>query len=180
MPVPPPTLPSATEPLVAAASASSTCSGRTCWPSMSLSRPSHVSPATGRAQFVAPSRPARVATWTSASRTVPTECVFVSPIAPLSSPDSRIHSRPVSSPLPLSVCDPAKTGSDQTLPSWGTMTVTPVRTGPLPTTSGPSPRMIVAWPTRTPATSVIAFQGPGWPSPMTIPRSRDRTLIGSG
>ena len=35
--------------------------------------------------------------------------------------------------------------------------------------------MIVAWPTRTPATSVIAFAGPGRPRPMTIPRSRART-----
>ena len=36
--------------------------------------------------------------------------------------------------------------------------------------------MIVACPTRTPATSVIALAGPGRPRPMTIPRSRARTL----
>ena len=60
---------------------------------------------------------------TSASRTTPTECVFVSPIGVVSSPESRIHSSPVSSPLPLIRCAPAKSGS-----AGGTTTVTPVRT----------------------------------------------------
>src|SRR5439155_1133435 len=60
-------------------------------------------------------------------------------------------------------------------PSWGTTTVTPVRAGPSPTASLPSPRMIVVCPTRTPATSVIALFGPGRPRPMTIPRSLART-----
>src|SRR6185295_14020075 len=111
---------------------------------------------------------------TSASRTLPTSFVLVMPIAPVSSPDSRIHSRPVSSPLPFSVAVPAKIGSNHTSPSCGTITVTPVRTGPLPTTSEPSPETSVVCPTRTPATSVIAFNGPGLPSPITIPRSRAR------
>src|SRR4051794_13266532 len=110
-----------------------------------------------------------------ASRTVPTERVFVIPIGPWSMPASRIHSRPVSSPLPFSVKAPANSGSLHTSPSWGRITVTPVRTGPSPTTSGPEPRMSVVWPTRTPRTSVIAFRGPGVPSPITIPRSRART-----
>ena len=39
--------------------------------------------------------------------TTPTLWVFVIPIGPVRSPASRIHSRPVSSPLPLRRCDPA-------------------------------------------------------------------------
>ena len=39
--------------------------------------------------------------------------------------------------------------------------MTPVRTGPCPTTSGRRRGSSVAWPTRTPATSVIALAGPG-------------------
>ena len=42
----------------------------------------------------------------------------------------------------------------------GTIAVTPVRTGPLPTSSGPSPMIKVVCPTRTPATSVIALAVP--------------------
>src|SRR5829696_105466 len=44
MPVPPPTLPSGTGPGPAASIASTTCSGRTCMPSMSFRVPSQVSP----------------------------------------------------------------------------------------------------------------------------------------
>src|SRR6266511_3437916 len=55
------------------------------------------------------------------------------------------------------------------------ITVTPVRTGPLPTSSGPSPCTRVVWPTRTPRTSVMALFGPGSISPMTIPTPRART-----
>jgi hypothetical protein len=48
-----------------------------------------------------------------------------------------------------------------------------VRTGPLPCTSGPSPLISVVVPTSTPATSVIALNGPGFPengSPQSRPR----------
>ena len=86
---------------------------------------------------------ARAAASTSASRTTPTLWVFVIPIGPPSIPASRIHSRPVSSPLPLSRCAPAKTGSVQMSPSCGTIAVTPVRTGPEPGRSGPSPEISV-------------------------------------
>src|SRR5579863_1328144 len=55
------------------------------------------------------------------------------------------------------------------------MAVTPVRTGPFPTTSLPSPEMSVVWPTSTPLTSVMALFGPGVPSNGT-PRSRARGL----
>src|SRR5580658_6188573 len=56
------------------------------------------------------------------------------------------------------------------------MAVTPVRTGPLPTSSLPSPEMSVLWPTSTPRTSVMALLGPGVPSKGT-PRSRARGLV---
>ncbi len=102
----------------------------------------------------------------SASRTTPTECVFVRPMAEQSVPDSRIHSRPVSSPFPFSRCAPAKTGSYHGLPSCGWTTVTPVRTS--------SPSISVVWPTRTPETSVIAFRFPVGSVPIVMPRSRAR------
>src|SRR6185503_5973421 len=117
---------------------------------MSFSSPSHVSPTTGRAQYDVPNG----SRW----------------------PASRIHSRPVSSPFPLRRWLPAYSGSVQMSPSCGTIIVTPVRTGPCPTTSGPSPRISVEWPTRTPRTSVIALAGPGRPRPMTTPRSFARTV----
>ena len=47
----------------------------------------------------------------SASRTTPTLCVLVSAIGVVSRPDSRTHSSPVSSPLPLSVWQPANSCS---------------------------------------------------------------------
>ena len=75
---------------------------------MSFRTPSHVSPTTGRLQL-APRRGCAPAI--SASRTTPTEWVFVSPIGVVSSPDSRTHSSPVSSPLPLIRWQPAKSGS---------------------------------------------------------------------
>src|SRR5262245_39353893 len=49
--------------------------------------------------------------------------------------------------------------------------VTPVRTGPSPRLSAPSPLINVTCPTSTPATSVIAFTGPGLPA-KGMPRSR--------
>ena len=99
----------------------------------------------------------RSAAATSASWTAPTESVLVSPIGVVSSPDSCIHCRPVSSPLPFSRNGAAnRTGSRA-----GTMTVTPVRTS--------SPSTSVVCPTRTPATSVIALKAPGSRSPMAMP-----------
>ena len=101
IPVPPPTLPSSTGPSDAAAIASSTWSVVTWKPSMSLSRPSHVSPTTGSAQYDVPNGSRRTAFRMIPSRTIPTQCVFVIPIGPVRRPASRIHSRPVSSPLPF-------------------------------------------------------------------------------
>ena len=99
---------------------------------MSLRRPSYVSPTTGSDQKTPLPALSRAAFATRASRTTPTLCVLVIPITPPSIPDSRTHSRPVSSPLPLSRWAPANTGSVQTRSSWGTTMVTPVRTGPSP------------------------------------------------
>ena len=129
IPVPPPTAPSATGPSVAAASAACRCSARTWKPLMSLSTPSYVSPTTGSDQVASSSRESTDAA-TSASRTTPTLWVFVIATGDVSSPDSRTHSSPVSSPLPLRRWQPAKTGSRQRSGPRGQTTVTPVRTGP--------------------------------------------------
>jgi hypothetical protein len=131
---------------------------------MSLSTPSHVSPTTGRLQYTSSgSRPA-TSIATMASRTTPTLCVLVSPIGVVRQPASRIHSSPVSSPLPLSRCVPANSGSR---PSCGTTTVTPVRTS--------SPSIRVTEPTRMPSTSVIASSGPDGRAPMSSPMPRALT-----
>ena len=131
---------------------------------MSLSSPSYVSPTTG-SDHATRGPACSTETATRASRTTPTLCVLVMATGPVSVPDSRTHSRPVSSPLPLRRWQPAKTGECVPSGSGGTTTVTPVRIGPWPTTSGPSPSTIVAWPTLTPGTSVIALRGPGTAAP---------------
>jgi len=125
---------------------------------MSLRLPSQVSPTTGSSSV----RSAAI----SASRTTPTLQVLVSPTGVDSRPDSRTHSSPVSSPLPLRVWQPAKTGSLPGLPPWGRTTVTPVRTSSL--------SIRVVWPTRTPPTSVIASAGPEASGPISTPSSRAR------
>jgi hypothetical protein len=168
MPVPLPTFPSATGPDAAASSAAYACSGRTCIPLMSFSGPSQVSPTTGRLQKPSPSSRRSTSDAMRASWTTPTECVFVSPMGEVSIPDSRIHSSPVSSPFPFRRCGPAKTGSSQGLPSCGRTTVAPVRTE--------SPSTSVVWPTRTPGTSVIAFNSPVGRVPIRIPSSLARGL----
>ena len=80
---------------------------------MSLSRPSYVSPTTGSDHDVARGAASSTDAATSASRTTPTLCVLVIATGVVSRPDSRTHSRPVISPLPLSRWQPAKTGSCQ-------------------------------------------------------------------
>ena len=129
MPVPLPTLPSGTGPELAASSAAQTSPAETCDPLMSFSRPSHVSATTGSDHQSEPDRCDR-STCTSASRTTPTECVFVRPIGDVSSPDSSIQWLPVSSPLPFRRPMPANTGFSARGSGRGTTTVTPVRTGP--------------------------------------------------
>src|SRR5258708_592927 len=78
----------------------------------------------------------------TASRTTPTLCVLVIITGPLRKPESSTQVVPVISPLPLRVNQAAKTASLLALPR-GWMAVTPVRTGPLPTTSLPSPEVRV-------------------------------------
>ena len=109
IPVPPPTLPSATGPPRAPSSAAIACSAFTWKPLMSLSTPSQVSATTGRPQGCRPGRDAchcRIA-----SRTTPTLCVFVIAIGPSRKPLSWSHVVPVISPLPLSVNQAPNTGS---------------------------------------------------------------------
>src|SRR4029077_16565835 len=82
----------------------------------------------------------------TASRTTPTLCVFVIITGPERNPDSSTQVVPVISPLPFCEYQAANTGSLESFPR-GNTAVTPVRTGPLPTTSFPSPEMSVFWPT---------------------------------
>src|SRR6266850_850355 len=127
---------------------------------MSFSAPSHVSATTGSDQ--SNSNSLCTSHSMTASRTTPTLCVFVIITGPARNPDSSSQVVPVISPLPFSVNQPPKTGSPFVAPR-GKTAVTPVRTGPRPTTSLPSPVMIVLCPTVTPATSVMALRGPGLP-----------------
>ena len=83
----------------------------------------------------------------TASRTTPTLCVLVIITGPSRKPDSSTQVVPVISPLPFCVNQPAKTGSLMDSLPRGRTAVTPVRTGPLPTCSLPSPEMSVVWPT---------------------------------
>src|SRR5262249_41908976 len=114
----------------------------------------------------------------TASRTTPTLWVLVSKIGEESRPDSSIHAVPVISPFPFREKYPAKSGAERRDPR-AKIAVTPVRTGPRPTTSFPLPRTMVTCPTVTPATSVIALLGPVDPS-KEIPRSRARGLYRPG
>ena len=107
---------------------------------MSFSVPSNVSPTTGSDQAAVPGGFPATSIAIRVSWTMPTLWVFVRPIGPPRSPASRIHSSPVSSPLPLRVWQPAKTGSRQGSPSCGTIIVTPVRTGPGPADERPVAR----------------------------------------
>ena len=105
MPVPPPTLPSATAPPRAASSAAQRMFGLTWKPLMSLSQPSQVSATTGSDQLSS--------AWLCstcqammASRTTPTLCVLVIIIGPSTCRSSSSQVVPVISPLPLSVNQP--------------------------------------------------------------------------
>src|SRR3989338_321497 len=174
MPVPPPTFPSATVPPRALSSASKACSSLTWNPLMSLRYPSQVSATTGSDQGWLP-WPRLTHQAMTASRTVPTLWVLVIITGPSIRPDSSTQVVPVISPLPFRENHPAKTRSKADRWPRGKRAVTPVRTGPRPTWSFPSPTTMVLWPTATPATSVMAFSGPGLPSKGT-PRSRARGL----
>ena len=93
-------------------------------------------------------------------------------MGPSIKPDSSTQVVPVISPFPFSANHPAKTGSDGFEPR-GKIVVMPVRTGPFPIISGPSPEIRVVCPTKTSSTSVMALLGPVMPS-KGIPRSLAR------
>src|SRR5580765_406178 len=144
IPVPPPTLPSSTGPACAESSAWNACSGFTWNPLISFSQPSQVSATTGR-DHQSSSEPIFLCCrihWITESRTTPTLCVLVIITGPTRNPDSSTHVVPVISPLPFCEYQPAKTASSKFLPR-GRTAVTPVRTGPLPTMSFPSPEISV-------------------------------------
>src|SRR5262249_10061497 len=103
---------------------------------------------------------------TPASTAVPTESVFVRTIGVSRFPSSRTCRKPAAFPKPLPTKTAAGAFSRKTLPSRGRMAVTPVRTE--------SPSTSVACPTRTPATSVIAFHFPDGRIPGFTPRARMR------
>ena len=84
-------------------------------------------------------------------------------IGPSNKPDSSNHVVPVISPLPFREYHPAKTGSTMLFEPRGRTAVTPVLTGPLPTTSLPFPEIMVVCPIWIPETSVIALYFPGVP-----------------
>src|SRR5580700_6673076 len=111
----------------------------------------------------------------TASRTTPTLWVLVIMTGPFRNPESSTQVVPVISPFPLSVNHAVKTASFEALPR-GWIAVTPVRTGPFPTSSLPSPEISVVCPTSTPFTSVMALFAPVLPSKGT-PRSRARGLV---
>ncbi len=71
----------------------------------------------------------------------------------------------------------AYTGAFHGSASCGKTVVMPVRTA---SGAPSSPRITVRCPTRTPATSVIAFMGPGVPVPIRMPSSRARRAVIGG
>ena len=112
---------------------------------MSFRKPSQVSATTGRLKspgvFLGRA-PCLMFHAITASRTTPTLCVLVIRIGVPRHPDSSTQVVPVISPLPLSEYQAAKARPRSVFPR-GRMAVTPVRTGPFPTTSFPSPEISV-------------------------------------
>ncbi len=111
----------------------------------------------------------------TASDTAPTDMVLVRRMGVSISPHSMTCVMPETSPAPLSTKPPPFMRSMKMLPRLGRMAVTPVRTGPCPGLSGPSPRMMVLCPTSTPSTSVMALYRPVLKRPSGMPSSRART-----
>src|SRR5580698_4226878 len=100
----------------------------------------------------------------TASATLGTESVAVSKIGVSISPISFTCVEPASFPYALPRKTAPGTLSLYRLPPCGRIAVTPVRML--------SPRISVVCPTLTPATSVMAFSGPGGNTPTFTPRSR--------
>src|SRR5215469_1584512 len=107
---------------------------------MSLSQPSQVSATTGSDHHdsVASAGPCATRQAMTASRTTPTLWVLVIITGPSRNPDSSTQVVPVISPLPFCEYHPAKEKCCmEAAAPRGSTAVTPVRTGPLPTTSLP-------------------------------------------
>src|SRR5215831_7926714 len=107
-----------------------------------------------------------------ASATRGTLSVEVSAMGDSISPNSFTCVEPASLPKALPTKTAPGTFSRNRLPPCGRIAVTPVRML--------SPRIMVVWPTSTPATSVMAFSAPGGSTPTVIPRSRARGRGWSG
>ncbi|MET4685018.1 hypothetical protein ABIE19_002967 [Brevundimonas faecalis] len=164
VPVPAPTAPCSTGPGVAVSIARTTSAAVTTRARISLRPPSLVSPTTALTE-----RMSSCPGWFSVQSRTPsipraTDRVFVRTIGVSISPSSLIWVAPASLPKPLATDSPAGTLSRNRSPPCGRTAVTPVRTL--------SPERRVTWPTRTPATSVTAFKGPGVRIPGARPRSR--------
>ena len=163
VPVPAPTAPSSTGPLLALAIACFTSSLVT-YLALMLFRPlSFVSPTTAftLCTFSLPG-------WANVYSTRPaipsaTFKVLVRMIGVSMFPSSFTCVTPLSFPNPLPAYIAAGTFLRKMFPSCCTMAVTPVFLSP------PSPLLIVTWPTFTPGTSVMAFHLPVFITPVTIP-----------
>ena len=107
---------------------------------------------------------------TTASTATPTPSVLVSTIGDSIVPSSCTCVEPANLPKALPTNTAPGTFSRNRLPPCGPIAVTPVRTV--------SPAMRVACPTCTPGTSVMAFSGPGLPSPGVIPGRAPAGVLG--
>ncbi|MNQ70022.1 hypothetical protein D3C85_846450 [compost metagenome] len=164
VPVPAPTAPCSTGPLVAVSMARTTSAAVTTRARMSFSPPSLVSPTTALTERMSSCPGCFSVQSSTPSMPRATDRVLVRTIGVSISPNSRIWVAPASLPKPLATDRPAGALSRNRSPPWGRIAVTPVRML--------SPERRVTCPTRTPATSVMAFSGPGERTPGALPRSR--------
>ncbi|MNR13655.1 hypothetical protein D3C85_1300740 [compost metagenome] len=164
VPVPAPTAPCSSGPLVAVSMARTTSAALTTRARMSFSPPSLVSPTTALTERMSSCPGCFNVQSKIPSIPRATDRVLVRTMGVSISPSSRIWVAPASLPKPLATDRPAGTLSRNRSPPCGKIAVTPVRTL--------SPERSVTCPTRTPATSVMAFSGPGVRTPGARPRSR--------
>ena len=133
---------------------------------MSLRPPSFVSPTTAFTLRTSSLSCQESTSATTPSTAAPTPSVLVRTMGDSIVPSSWTWVAPASLPKALPTNTAPATLSRKTLPGCGTIAVTPVRMR--------SPSTRVRWPTRTPATSVMASRAPGGNTPGASPMSRDR------
>ena len=155
-------------PRLAPAIAAVTWSRVTWQPRMSFRAPSFVSPTSALTERTFSLPGCAIVQRTTASTAVPTASVLVSTIGDSIVPSSCTCVEPASLPKALPTKTAPATLSRNRLPPCGRIAVTPVRTR--------SPLTTVVWPTRTPATSVIALQRSG--TARARARCRDRARAG--